>query len=309
VWALFGYDADTWELANISRTVGCRNQQTIARNESAVFFLSWPQGIFGYTDKGVTELSVSIRGIFQDRQLDPDSIDNSWFGWMGRRLWVSLPYDDSPPPPSDARTVFVFDPTLKDPGSWMMFQGGDNCVPGPYLERTDADQDTPLVTFSRQFPYLLQLEATEDTATDECNPTHQHPFETRFRTKWLDAGAPTWKKSWRRPDFLLRGLTFDTVVNAQVFHDFDNYNAQRSFLVTYTPRNYPSVYTSNADPTKHGFRWGDGTIYGGSDQTSSVERGGTMGRAGALQVLCVGNPGVTWGLNGIIFKYIPRRFR
>jgi hypothetical protein len=281
----------------------------IARNEAVVFFLSWPQGIFGYTEKGVTELSVPIRSLFQERKLDPDSIENSWFGWMGRRLWCSLPYEANPPPPTDAKTVFVFDPSLADPGSWTMFQGGDDCVPGPYMERTDADQATPLVTFSRQFPHMLQLEATEDTATDECNPGHRHAFETRFRTKWLDAGAPTWKKSWRRPDFLLRGLTFDTVVNAQVFHDFDNYNAERSFLVTYTPANYPSVYTADGNPDKHGFLWGDGTLYGGSDQTSSVERGGTMGRSGVVQLLCVGDRGVTWGLNGIIFKYVPRRFR
>jgi hypothetical protein len=309
VWAVFGYDADTWEVANISRTVGCLSQQVCARNEAAVFFLSWPQGIFGYTDKGISELSIPIRTIFQDQRLDPDSINNSWMGWMGRRLWCSLPYDDTPPAPVDAATVFVFDPALQDPGSWMMFRGGDGSVPGPYMERTDADQATPLIAFSRQYPYLLQLESTSTDAADEAVPNTPVPFNTRFRTKWLDAGAPTWKKSWRRPDFLLRGMTFETTVNVQVFHDFDNYNAERSFLVQYTPDNFPATYTPDGDPTKHGFVWGDGTLYGGSDQTSSVERGGTMGRSGAVQVLCVGNPGVAWGLNGIIFKYVPRRFR
>ena len=315
VSALFGYDAETWELTNVSRTVGCVSTQACCRNEGTVFFLSWPQGIFAYTDKGITELSIPIRTVFQDRKMDADSIDNSWLGWMGRRLWCSLPYDDTPPPPQTANTVFVFDPTLSEPGSWTMFRGaiqaesGLPLIPGPYIERTDADEDTPLLACGRRYAYLLQLEVNTDTAKDENPPGNELPFATRFRTKWLDAGAPTWKKSWRRPDFLLRGLTFDTVVKAQVFHDFDNFNAQRSFTVEYTPKNYPAVYTDDADHDAHGFLWGDGTLYGGYSQTSSVERGGTMGRSGAVQVLCVGDPGMTWGLNGIVFKFVPRRFR
>ena len=52
VWALFGYEAESWELTNISRTVGCVNQQAITRNEAGVFFLSWPQGVFSYTRAG-----------------------------------------------------------------------------------------------------------------------------------------------------------------------------------------------------------------------------------------------------------------
>lgn len=314
VWALFGYDADTWEMTNISRTVGCWSQQAICRNESAVFFLSWPQGIFGYTERGgIVELSVPIRTVFQDKKMDPDAIDNSWLGWVGRRLWCSLPYLDDPPPPQDACTVFVFDPSLSEPGSWVMFRGAEQLppgmplVPGPYMERTDADQNTPLIACGRRFAYLLQLEANASNAKDEQPPGTPLAFATRFRTKWLDAGAPTWRKSWRRPDFLLRGMTFDTAVNVQVFHDLDNYNAERSFVVTYTPDNFLAVY--GTDGVRPHFVWGDGTLYGGSDQTSSVERGGTMGRAGAVQLLCVGAAGVTWGLNGIIFKFVPRRFR
>ena len=79
-------------------------------------------------------------------------------------------------------------------------------------------------------------------------------------------------------------------------------------MVQYTPDNYPALWTANGtDPG--GFMYGDGTLYGGSEQTTSVERGGTMGRAGVVQVRCSGDPGVVWGVNGIIFKFIPRRFR
>ena len=306
VWALFGYDADSWELSNISRTIGAINQQVIARSEGAVFFVSWPNGVFAYDERAnVQELSVQIRTIFQDHKMDSVAMDNAWLGWVGRRLWCSFPYLDDEPRPADARTVFVFDPVLN---SWTMFRGLE-CVPGPYIERVEADDVRSELAFTRSYPYAVTLDNDSTQAEDECSPGVLHHFETRMRTRWIDAGNPTWKKSWRRPDFLLRALTFVSAVNVQVFHDFDNYNAERSFQVVYTPDNFPSMWTVDGDPLVGGFMYGDGTLYGGSDQTSSVERGGTMGRAGVVQLLLYGNSGVTWGLNGIIFKFIPRRFR
>ena len=127
-------------------------------------------------------------------------------------------------------------------------------------------------------------------------------YPTRLRTRWIDAGAPTWKKSWRRPDFLIRGVAIPTVVNVSVFHDFDFNNAERSFEVIFDPGENPSRLWGEFD-------YGDGTVYGAANQTSTVERGSTMGRAGTVQLLTVGTPGKPWGLNGIILKYVPRRFR
>jgi hypothetical protein len=303
VWALFGYDADTWTLNNISRTVGCLNQQLVCRNEAAVFFLSWPQGVFAYSENGtVNEISTQIRRVFEDKQINPIAMNNAWMGWVGRRLWVSMPYTMKyhlgTAPPADALTAFVFDPVTN---SWTTFEGvGDN-IPGPYIERVEIDDLENQVSFVRKTTYLVRLDSRSDEAVDEYVPGVKQPFNTLMRTKWMDAGAPTWKKSWRRPDFLLRALVISAAVNVQVFQNFDSSNAARSFLVDYTPDDPPAFYS--------GFTWGDGTVYGGATQTSSVERGGTMGRAGAVQLLLSGVPGVVWGLNGIIFKFIPRRFR
>jgi hypothetical protein len=304
VWALFGYDADTWDMANVSQTVGCANQQLVCRSEDAVYFLSWPHGVFSYTTTQVQELSVQIRTIFNDQWINPNTMSSSFIGWVGRRLWVSLAYSGDIPLPTDAATAFVFDPVLS---SWTMFQGGGGGVPGPYIERTETDDVESQLAVNRKVPYAMTLDAMPLSASDETQPGLVTPFATTMRTRWLDAGAPTWKKSWRRPDFLLRGMTVESTVNCQVFHDFDNSNAERSFIVSYSPDNVVARWTSNA--VSPGFKYGDGTLYGGSKQSSSVERGGTMGRAGTIQLSLTGFPGVQWGLNGIVFKYIPRRFR
>ena len=305
VWALFGYDAETWELTNISRTVGCIHQQAITRNESAVFFVSWPQGIFAYSERGnVDEISVPIRAVFQNHRINPSAVNNMWLGWVDRRLWCSLPFLDEPvnaPPPLDAATVFVWDPVLSSEGSWTMFRGADASVPGPYLERVDIDVRSGRYAYGREHPHMIVLDEITDAATDECEPGTVVGFKTKLRTRWIDAGAPTWKKSWRRPDMLMRALKIDTVLNCYVFHDYDSTNAERTFQVAFTPENLPAYWGE--------FDWGDGHTYGGSLQNTSVERGGTMGRAGTIQLLVESQPGISWGLNGIIFKFIPRRFR
>ena len=73
-----------------------------------------------------------------------------------------------------------------------------------------------------------------------------------------------------------------------MFHNFDSSNAQRSFEVAYTPTGLPALWGE--------FNYGDGTLYGGSTQTTSVERGNTMGRAGTVQLLIEGQPGHLVGI-------------
>jgi len=311
VWALFGYDADSWNLVNISRTIGATNAQLVCRNEVAVFFVSWPHGVFGYSEKAnVEELSIPIRSVFEDKQVHAGAMANAFIGWVGRRLWLSLPYQLTKyipnVAPADSETVFVFDPATT---SWTAFTGGDGCVPGPYIERIEGDTDQAQLAVARKYPYPIALDGSNEIAHDECQPGTLVDFQAALRTKWLDGGAPTWKKSWRRPDLLLRGYTSQSQVRVAVYHNFDNYNAQRSFQVTFSPDHRPTMWTPDGDSGVGGFMWGDGSKYGGSDQTSSVERGSSMGRAGAVQLSVTGLPGVAWGLNGIIFKYNPLRFR
>ena len=302
VWALFGYDAETWELANISRNIGCVHQQAITRSEGAAFFMSWPQGIFAYTDRGgVQEISVNLRPLFLDNQLSYGGIQNVWMGWMNRRLWVSMPWIDDPAAGLQAvwpGSAFVLDPEC-GPGAWTKFRGADGCVPGPYMERPMSGQDIPLLAFCRGAPHAMILDARDDG--NDIVHGLARGYDTKLRTAWMDAGGPTHKKSWRRPDFLLRGIRNPTRINVAVFHNFDHINPERQFSIDFSPATDHALWGH--------FRWGDGTQWGRGTQTASPERGSTMGRAGAIQVEAVGERSKPWGINGIVFKYVPRRFR
>ena len=253
VWALFGSDAETWELTNISRTVGCVHQQVICRNESAVFFMSWPHGVFAYTERGnVDEISVPIRAAFPKHGSTRPS-DRRHLVRLGRPSPVVLVAVRGHPPaarspgPSSSRTR-----------CWRA--GLDdvprrNCTPGPYIERVDIDSPQLPVAFIGSTA-LVVLDEITDAATDECasrsrhrvRDTAAHPLARRRSTDLA-------QESWRRPDLLIRALTFDTTLNCRVFHNYDSANAERSFEVEYTPDNLPAKWGH--------FDYGDGTKYGG----------------------------------------------
>ena len=96
------------------------HQQAIARSEQACFFLSWPQGVFAYTERaGANQISVAIRSVFMENLITADALDNVWLGWMNRRLWVSIPYAPGGTA-TDANRAFVLDPEVGE-GAWMMF--------------------------------------------------------------------------------------------------------------------------------------------------------------------------------------------
>ena len=117
VWALFGYDAETWELTNISRTVGCVHQQAICRNEAGVFFLSWPQGIFAYSERGnVTEMSVPDPGR-RSRTTASTPPRSTTSGSAGSTdACGARCRSRTSPRPTMPRTVFVWDPVLSENG-------------------------------------------------------------------------------------------------------------------------------------------------------------------------------------------------
>jgi hypothetical protein len=301
VWALYGYNKDTWELANISRSAGTISPQTVARSESLAWFVSWPQGVFTIDpESNVRDVSQSIRPAFIDNQIPSAAIDNIWLGWINRRLWMSIPYLPDGDPSGNPTSAFVFDPEIGE-GAWTQFRSAYDMAPVAYMERASPNLDVPMLAFARSNPYALVLDKRED-CNDLINPADgPRGFRTIVRTRWVDVEAPTHRKSWRRPDFLLYGLIQDTPVTIEVFHNFDHVNPKRRFTVEFSPATNTALWGE--------FQWGDGTTYGKGSQTTSVERGSTMGRAGSVQVRATGTPSYPWGFNGIVFKFIPRRFR
>jgi hypothetical protein len=293
VWALYGYDADSWNLVNLTRSVGAVSQQAIARSENALFFMSWPKGVYLYDGGDIKEVSTQLRTFFDSNDLTLSDTDNVWMGWMDRRLWVTVPYDSANPD-----TIFVLDPSLNKGGAWTMFRGADDYGLGPFVEKAHAGADAPDLAFARVAKVAMRINAAELSQDDfDGSPDG---FTSHLRTRWLDAGMPTARKSWRSPDYLLRQVEAELTLSGTLYTNYDAVTAERSFELSASP---------TAEAVYGDFDWGDGTLFSSGGSGAVKVRGSTLGLADAIQLKLAAPAGSRWGLNVIVTKFVPKRFR
>jgi hypothetical protein len=329
IWALYGYDAESWQLIQKSSTIGATSPQSVSRSETAVFFYSASDrgGIYAYGGERPIEISEQLRyameGIVNNELI--------WVGWAGRKLWVTLPWTYDGPTDDDAG-VFVFDPSIGENGAWSYYSSEAGGL-GPIVSGSNIDsQAKPLAVLrNTDHPCIVQLNARTDAAdlvakdsvlgattkpdqwdmpmilTDTglgilmSGTAGLQPFRTRYRTPWMTADWPTRKKSWRRPDFVCRRTGHDYQIHVQSFRDYEEQNARRS----------STVYVYGGGKTVWGqFDWGDGSLWGaGGTSGGIIRRGSSYGLARALQLNIEGaTRGAQWGIDAVVLKFVFRRF-
>jgi hypothetical protein len=99
VWALYGYDADSWQLIQVSMSAGTLGPHTVARSEDSVYFFS-PTGIgrvWRYTGQQVSSISDRV----EDAMGQITDFTNVWVDWVHDSLAVTVPFT----PPAVARII------------------------------------------------------------------------------------------------------------------------------------------------------------------------------------------------------------
>ena len=296
VWALYGSNTDTWAKANVTKTVGAANRQCLTRSESAVYFTSWPDGVYMITAESVDEVSASLRPAFKSGNFNSDP-DNQWLCWANQKLYWSVPYDENGAPTAPTST-FVYDPSIR---AWVLWRAGDGRAVAPIVGSVSAD--LPLGC-SRTEKTVLKLDAI-DVPTDTLDAVNYN-FPTVVRTSWQDSGMPTIKKRWKRPDVIVRETDTDYVLTMYVFHNLQETGARRTRTVQFTASSSNLIWDDNQSIV-----WDDASAYlwGTKSQGSAVERTGGLGSTPSVQLEFHGEAGKAWGLNGIVYKSIIRRIR
>lgn len=299
VWALYGNDADTWQLVNVTRQLGVSHQTMVARSEDAVWFFDWPQGLFRYSaSDGIRDLFVPLRSMLSDGAVNAAAVKDGkvFVNFINRRLWLSLPYSTTNAATEVTRS-FVYDPVVGVGGAWVVHQSADGYGIGSGVDfLSSTDQRVTLAVHPTQ-KYVLQVEK-EDQASDAVTAATE-PFTSFIRTGWLTAAVPTQKKLWRRPDFVTKRQAVAQTLSVEVFKDFDQRSPAKSFQF-------------GVDTTGGG-AWGTGTwgtgVWGSAGDANDIDRGAMLGQAKAVQLRVSGTAGVPWGLNAVVFKFIYRRLR
>ena len=346
MWALYGYDDDSWQLIKVSISVGCPSVTAIARSETAAFFFSGSDrnGVYAYTGEAPVYISEQLRPAMEEI-FTPENV---FVSWAGRRLWVSIPWVKDVGSTTEPATTFVFDPDVGK-GAWTMYRSNYGSV-GKVLDGSDINSQYPLAAFwSTYASVLVTLDYLADaydvimvspilgvTPGDEDllvtgddaeisvtgDLVASQPFDSYYRTRWLHANWPDRKKSWRRPTFICREVPRDTDLIVEAFRDYDETTVHRTRTLHLKAMGQ-AFWTEGGyeDAAVGGFDWkelgaespdGRGADWGGEIKGSKMIRGGSFGLARAVQMRVRASPNTPrhrWGVDGIVTKFVMRRFR
>jgi hypothetical protein len=352
IWAIYG-DANlgTQQINNPSEHIGANALTGITKSSQAVFFHSTFEGggIFAYTGGQPVLISEALRPAFEAMHAP----HNVFVSWAGRRLWVAVPWHKDQGEKPDPTTLFVYDADVGN-GSWTMYRSEYGAV-ATVLDGSDTEGRYPLAAFwSPSTAALVTLDFNLEAydalllnqtigvtpGTDPLDPpdylvtggddevivgggTFQgQEFASYYRTRWLHAGWPDRKKSWRRPTFICREVPQDTDLLVEVYRDYDEANIARSRTLHlrsgggsyWSDTGFDSVDVpgfdwtelGGADPSGRGADWGQAA------SGSRLIRGGSMGAAKAVQMKIQASgvsPRKKWGVDAIVAKIVMRRFR
>jgi len=211
---------------------------------------------------------------------------------------LSLPYTDSTA--ADPTTVFVYDPSIGQSGSYVMFSTADGYGSAGGCDFiTSSDAAYGVMAHPVQ-PHVLRID--DYTIASDNITGYEQNFDTYYRTRWVDGGAYVQKKMFRRPEIVAKQMTVAEQISMRVYHDYEEAEG-----------NEAKIFDISLPSAGGGGIWGQGVWgqgeWGFPSEGATIARGKNLGLARAIQVEFQGPDGIAWGVDSITYKYNPRRVR
>lgn len=299
VFAVFGYDSDTFQVVEISRSIGSPTPHCVATTENGVFFFTYPDGLMFYDGKTVSDLFTAIRPAIQNGDVNPAAVDEIYVNYVNRRIWVSMPYSETSTYDYPT-TSFVFDTTVSKNGAWLQFATADSCGATGGCDFIKNDGSTLHVIAHPLQPYVLNVDVYSSSSDNITGTEYQ--FTSRYRTRWIDAGSYSQLKMFRRPDVVVKQSNSDTSILVTAYANYEE--AENTHI-----RQYPLNIPASGSGMIWGYgRWGAGT-WGAPNVGSQVVTGRGIGLVRSVQLEFTGPVSRTWGINSYSLKYNPRKVK
>ena len=299
VFAVFGYDSDTFQVVEVSRSVGAVNPGSVVTTESGVYFYSHPDGLMLYNGNGIIDLFQPLRPAIVNGYVNSAATQAINVNYINRRVWVSLPYSEISSV-SVPTYSFVYDNTVNKSGAWLQFATYDNCGVAAGLTFTQTDGTTKHVVAHPSQPYTLTVD-NYALALDNVTGT-DNQFVSRYRTRWFDAGSYSSNKMFRRPTLIVKQTQSASQLNIVVYGNYEE--AEDGEM-----KQYAIDIPASGSGMLWGYAlWGTAT-WGAANPGSQVVTGRSIGLAKSVQLEFVGSPAQKWGVNSFTLKYNPRKVK
>lgn len=334
IYLLMGYDADSFQLVELTTVLGIDYPQQAVAGSGGVYFFDYPGGLFFYNRNGIQDVFERIKPIIIDNEINASYSDLITLSFVRDRVWVSMPYlsSDIGSPPDYASVNFIFDPTIGPRGSYTQFQsaewfdpsiasptegitGGVGLVSGMDWRDSQDEAYYLMVSPLEDFAYVMSVDDYTNTL-DDSPATFTGKFETNYTTGWFYDNRYVQLKSFIRPYFVLKEVATPTQIRLAVYKNFDETNQSGgSKTISLTPIVSGATYSTNGAGGVYGT-----AVYGTSTVGAQIKRKGIapLGRGYAVQLEFSGPddltdanvaPGRKWGLNSIGYKFKRRKIR
>ena len=301
VFAVYGEASENFSIVNITNTVGSVSHAATIATPSGIFFFDQTSGVNVTDGRTVKRVFDPLLPALLDDDIPRLQLDKVDMGWINNRLWVSVPWTDEPTPPRGM--TFVLDPALN---AWTKY----SLQLGPYVR---GYRTTDSLAYIYGTNKIFKLDVAGQYFDDLGSSIET--INAYYRTRWVDLNEPAIKKRWRRTEVLMQvDQGYDLPVVS--YSDYDPTISIKNFVwrsLGSTSTALEGVWdnpSSNWDTAT----WAKSGVYG------YVDRGSTLGIARSVSLKIGGQVETTphpinvqapvfWGVDALIFKYVPRRIR
>jgi len=329
VYLLMGYDVDSFQLVELSTTVGIQYPQHVVEGAGGAYFFDYPAGLLFYNRNGIQDLFSRLKPVIDTNRLNANKLFDLTLSFVNDRLWMSSPFDirNTGAAVDYPNMNFIFDPSIGQSGAFTMYQSAsyaNSATPNPILpygllsgvDWTDSDGEIwhLMIHPNENFKYIMYVDEFEYVDNVAQNQTDDilegdelGDYTTNYTTSWFYDDRYVQDKTFVRSLYVVRPVDENTQIVVNVYHDFNNEDVTTS-------------HTIDLMPVITGGIWGTGlwgtAEFGESNLREGIQRGGRLKRAKATQLefvgptaLTTGTEGRQWGLNSIAYKFKRRKVR
>ena len=297
IYLIIGNSSDNFQTVELSTRLGCSNHHSMAQAEDGVYFYSQPEGLFFYDGTKILDVFEPLRPLVDEGQLSTSSTEPYSVSFIGRRVWLSLPYDLNGTAVKPT-VSFVYDQSISQGGAYTKFATHDGYGVIGGIDFTDGNNANYRLAIHPTQAYVLKVDLFgEEQDNIDGTPAS---FDSYYRTGWVDGNGYAAKKMFRRPDIVFKQVDTQRIVGVKVYQNYEEASGseRKQFDVTLAAAGVGMYWGIG--------QWGDG-LWGTASEGVTVESGRNLGLARSVQLLFTGPSDGSWGIDSITYKYNNRK--
>lgn len=321
VYLLMGYDADSFQLVELTTIMGIDTPQQAVAGSGGVYFFDYPLGLHFYDRNGIRNIFDRLKPIIDTDRINANHLEDVTLSFVNDRLWISMPFDidDTGTNPDYPNCNFMFDPSIGRGGAFTLFQSatydaenetnidGWGLLSG--IDWQDATEDVwhLMIHPDPNFKFVMYVDEYDNTADDIPAGANDGDIATSYVTSWFYDDRYVQDKTFVKSLYVVKSVEEETQIRVNVYHDFNSQDLATTHTVTLIPVTTGGTYGTGTYGT---------SVYGENVLREGIQVGGRLKTAKAVQLEFVGptgdltnTPGRAWGLNSIAFKYKRRKIR